>query len=47
MQSEVFASTLNRQAGVNNNLWGTYVYVSYFLTGEIGLTTESWACSIA
>ncbi len=34
VQSEVFVSTLNRNAGVNDNLWGTYVYVSYFLTGE-------------
>ncbi len=34
VQSEVFVSTLNRDAGINNDLWGTYVYVSYFLTGE-------------
>ncbi len=34
VQSEFFGSTLNREAGISNNLYGAYVYVSYFLTGE-------------
>lgn len=34
IQSEFFASHLDREAGVQNNFYGTYVYVSYFLTGE-------------
>jgi phosphate-selective porin OprO and OprP len=34
LQSEFFATTVNRTSGVSNNFYGTYAYVSYFLTGE-------------
>ena len=34
VQSEFFASTVERTGGVNNNFYGGYGYVSYFLTGE-------------
>jgi phosphate-selective porin OprO and OprP len=34
MQSEFYASTLNRQKGVSNNFYGMYAFASYFLTGE-------------
>lgn len=34
LQSEFFASTVQRTGGVNNNFYGTYAFVSYFLTGE-------------
>jgi phosphate-selective porin OprO and OprP len=34
VQSEVFAATVERQKDVNNNFYGCYAYVSYFLTGE-------------
>jgi phosphate-selective porin OprO and OprP len=34
IQSEFFASTVDRQVGASNNFYGTYVFVSYFLTGE-------------
>jgi phosphate-selective porin OprO/OprP len=33
-QSEFFASTVERRNDVNNNFYGTYAFVSYFLTGE-------------
>ena len=31
---KLFASTVERLGGVNNNFYGGYAYVSYFLTGE-------------
>jgi phosphate-selective porin OprO/OprP len=34
LQSEFFASTVERQNGQSNNLYGAYAFVSYFLTGE-------------
>jgi len=34
MQSEFFASTINRQNNLTNNFCGVYAFVSYFLTGE-------------
>jgi phosphate-selective porin OprO/OprP len=34
LQSEFFASTVERLNGVNNNFYGAYGYISYFLTGE-------------
>ena len=34
LQSEFFAATVDRLNGVSNNFYGTYAYVSYFLTGE-------------
>ena len=34
LQSEVFAANVDRQNGLTNNFYGTYAYVSYFLTGE-------------
>ena len=33
-QTEVFGMTMNRLGGVNNNFYGGYAFVSYFLTGE-------------
>jgi phosphate-selective porin OprO/OprP len=33
-QTEVFGMTMNRLGGINNNFYGGYAYVSYFLTGE-------------
>ena len=33
-QSELFAATVDNLTGPNNNLYGGYAYVSYFLTGE-------------
>ncbi len=33
-QSEFFATTVERQNDVNNNFYGCYAFVSYFLTGE-------------
>jgi phosphate-selective porin OprO/OprP len=34
LQSELFASTVDRTNGVSNNFYGAYGYVSYFLTRE-------------
>jgi phosphate-selective porin OprO and OprP len=34
VQSELFASTVNRENGLTNNFYGGYVFFSYFLTGE-------------
>jgi phosphate-selective porin OprO and OprP len=34
IQSELFGATANRQTTTSNTFWGTYVFVSYFLTGE-------------
>ncbi len=33
-QSELFGATVERTGGVNNNFYGGYGFVSYFLTGE-------------
>ena len=33
-QSEFFGATVDRQADLNNNFYGMYGFVSYFLTGE-------------
>jgi phosphate-selective porin OprO/OprP len=33
-QTEVFGATVERLSGVNNNFFGAYAFVSYFLTGE-------------
>ncbi|MCE5268312.1 MAG: hypothetical protein LLG00_10550 [Planctomycetaceae bacterium] len=34
LQSEFFGATVNHTNGLNNNLYGCYAFVSYFLTGE-------------
>ncbi len=34
LQSEVFGCTVERLGGINNNFFGMYAFVSYFLTGE-------------
>jgi len=34
VQSEFFGMTVNRLGGESSNFYGTYAYVSYFLTGE-------------
>jgi phosphate-selective porin OprO and OprP len=34
VQSEFFGATANRQTVTSNTFYGTYVFVSYFLTGE-------------